>query len=518
MTGDQPGRILIASNRGPVSFTMDDDGSVTPRRGAGGLVSGLSSVAGQASVLWVCAALSDADRLAARNAPGGLIDLTEAQGVGDGAGSAVRMLDIPTATFLRAYNSVANSTLWFVHHMLFDTPDEPNFGLPFRREWHSFRSYNAAFAAALAKGASDQEPTPVRVRAMVQDYHLPLVPRMLAEQCPDVRIAHFSHTPWAPPDYYRLLPADVGRDVLDGILGADHAGFLCRRWADAFIACCAEFLGAEVDPCGLTVRHRGHVTTVGVHALGVDAAELRDRAAATDVQAHVAALDEITRGRRLIVRVDRTELSKNIVRGLAAYRELLISHPEWRGRVIHLAFAYPSRHDLPEYREYTGRVQRMAAEIVDEFGTDDWDPLILQVNDDYPRSLAAFQLADVLLVNPIRDGMNLVAKEGPILSGRDCVLVLSTEAGAAAELGQDAVLVNPFDVTQTAEALHQALTMPGSQRQRRRDALARSGAALPPTAWLQTQLDALDAGAAETEQAARKPRRRLGARLARRPG
>jgi trehalose 6-phosphate synthase len=498
MASDQEsGRVLIASNRGPVSFTMADDGSVVARRGAGGLVSGLSSVMGQASVLWVCAALSDADRAAARSAPDGLIEMSD--GADGGPGSAVRMLDIPAATFQRAYNSVANSTLWFVHHMLYDTPEQPSFGLAFRREWESFRSYNTAFAAALAKGASDQEPTPVRVRAMIQDYHLPLVPRMLAEQCPDVRIAHFSHTPWAPPDYYRLLPAEVGREVLDGMLGADHTGFLCRRWADSFVACCAEFLGAEVDPRTGAVRHRGHVTTVGVHPLGVDAAELRDRAAAPDVQAQVAALTEGTAGRQLIVRVDRTELSKNIVRGLAAYRELLASHPEWHGRVTHLAFAYPSRHDLPEYREYTGRVQRMAAEIVDEFGTDDWDPLILQVNDDYPRSLAAYQLADVLLVNPIRDGMNLVAKEGPILAGRGCALVLSSEAGAAAELGPDAILVNPFDVTQTAEALHRALSMPEAERQRRRAALAQAGAALPPTAWFQAQLDALDTGGALDE-------------------
>jgi trehalose 6-phosphate synthase len=239
------------------------------------------------------------------------------------------------------------------------------------------------------------------------------------------------------------------------------------------------------------VTHRGHVTTIGVHALGVDAAELRDRAAAPDVQAQVAALSATTKGCLLIVRVDRTELSKNIVRGLAAYRELLVSHAQWRGRVTHLAFAYPSRHDLPEYREYTARVQRMAAEIVDEFATDDWNPLILQVNDDYPRSLAAYQLADVLLVNPIRDGMNLVAKEGPILARNGCALVLSTEAGAAAELGPDAILVNPFDVTQTAEALHKALTMSESERVRRRIALAQAGAALPPTAWFQAQLDAL---------------------------
>jgi trehalose 6-phosphate synthase len=520
----QPPRVLIASNRGPVSFTRGEDGSLVARRGAGGLVSGLSSVGGE--VLWVCAALSDADREAARSAPGGRIDAGPAAGLlgggapGDsdgaaaGARSAVQMLDIPPVIFQRAYNSVANSTLWFVHHMLYDTPNQPGFGIPFRREWDSFRSYNAAFAAALAKGAAPgpADPAGTAARAMVQDYHLPLVPRMLAESGTGARIAHFSHTPWAPPEYYRLLPGDVGREVLDGMLGADHAGFLCRRWADAFLACCAEFLGAEVDTERGLVRHRGHVTTVGVHPLGVDEGELRDRAAAADVQAHAAVLRAAAQDRQLIVRIDRTELSKNIVRGLAAYRELLVTHPEWRGRVTHLAFAYPSRHDLPEYREYTAQVQRMAAEIVDEFGTDDWDPLILQVNDDYPRSLAAYQLTDVLLVNPIRDGMNLVAKEGPILAQRGCVLVLSTEAGAAAELGRDALLVNPFDVTQTAEALHQALLMPDTERHQRRTALAQAAAALPPTAWLHAQLDALDGPPAGRRRSLRS---RLPGRLAR---
>jgi trehalose 6-phosphate synthase len=491
------GRILIASNRGPVSFTRGEDGNLTRHRGAGGLVSGLSAVAGQADVLWVCAALSDADRAAARAAPDGRIDAGTSNGDYTESGSAVRMLDIPATTFHRAYNGVANSTLWFVQHMLYDTPNRPNFGLAFCREWESFRGYNATFAAALAHGAGDpgvgsQGSRGGGVRAMVQDYHLTLVPRMLADLRPDIRIAHFSHTPWAPPDYFRLLPDRVGREVLEGILGADHAGFLAQRWADAFLDCCREFLGAHVDPAARTVTHRGHVTSVGVHALGVDAADLRQRASAADVQAQVTALTAACGDRKVIVRVDRTELSKNIVRGLLAYRELLITHPEWRGRVTHIALAYPSRHDLPEYREYTASVQRIASEIEDEFGTDDWDPLLLAVNDDYPRSLAAYRLADVLLVNPIRDGMNLVAKEGPILSQRSCALVLSTEAGAAAELGPHALLVNPFDVSATARALHEALTMPDAQRMARSAALAQAGGALPPTAWFQAQLDGLD--------------------------
>jgi trehalose 6-phosphate synthase len=247
-----------------------------------------------------------------------------------------------------------------------------------------------------------------------------------------------------------------------------------------------------VDRARQQVSYQGHVTGIGVHPLGVDAGELSSRAAEPDVMARVAALAEAAGGRKLIVRIDRTELSKNIVRGLAAYRELLATHPEWHGRVMHLAFAYPSRHDLPEYREYAARVQRMAREISEEFGTGDWDPLILAVDDDYARSLAAYRLAEVLLVNPIRDGMNLVAKEGPILSERGCALVLSREAGAAAELGADALVVDPFDVSGTARALHEALVMPEPERRRRAASLARAASALPPARWFADQLAALE--------------------------
>src|SRR5580700_11072724 len=319
MSAEPAGRVLIASNRGPVSFSLGDDGRLTSRRGAGGVVSGLAALAGRAEVLWVCAALNDADRAAARAAPDGRLDVSPAgDAVPHGPESMVRMLDIPAPVFDRAYNGIANSTLWFIHHLLYDTPNQPLFGLAFRREWESFRAYNAAFADALAQGAG---PERGGARAMVQDYHLTLVPRMLAERRPDLAIAHFSHTPWAPPDYFALLPDDVAGEVLEGILGADHAGFHARRWADAFLDCCEAVLGAQVDRAAQTVRHAGHTTTVGVHPLGVDAAQLRARAAADDVQAHIAALGEAAGGRKLIVRIDRTELSKNIVRGLAAYRE-----------------------------------------------------------------------------------------------------------------------------------------------------------------------------------------------------
>jgi len=519
MSYDSSGRVLVASNRGPLSFTLAPDGTLSARRGGGGgLVSGvlpgLMRVAAAGEVLWICAALSDADREAARRysreerfgitaggtSGGGGVPGSEAT---SGGQILVRPLDIPDPVFQGAYNSVANATLWFVHHMLFDTPVRPSFGPAFRRDWGSYVAYNESFARALAEGAEGTERTGAgnteragsargtRPRVLVQDYHLTLVPRMLRELIPGIRIAHFSHTPWAPVEYYRMLPDDVGRAILDGILGADHAGFLCQRWADAFLDCCAALLGAQVDKAAGTVIHRGHVTGVAVHPLGIDATELRARAFAADVEEQVAVLAAAARGRKLLVRVDRTELSKNILRGLAAYRELLATRSQWRGQVVHIVFAYPSRAGVPGYREYTDQVRRLAREITEEFGTADWDPLIFEVRDDYPRSLAACRLADVLVVNPVRDGMNLVAEEGPVLSERGCALVLSREAGAADLLGPDALLVNPYDVSRTADAMHQALSMDEDERRRRCAALAAAVTSRPPGQWLADQLDAL---------------------------
>jgi trehalose 6-phosphate synthase len=473
-------RILVASNRGPVSYTLEDDGTVTSKRGGGGLVAGLSAASSATEVVWVCAALSEADRTASRKAPGGRLTLE-----GDHEG-VVRMLPIDALTFHRAYNAVANSTLWFLHHLLYDTPFQPDFNETFRKDWHAYEAYNRAFADALAEEAAEG------AKVVVQDYHLTMTPALLRARRPDVRIGHFSHTPWAPPDYFRMLPGDVAVQVLEGTLGADHAGFLTARWARAFAECCADVLDAKVDRDAMTVEHLGRVTRLGVHALGADGEFLRHRASQPDVELRRAVLKEQVGDRKLLLRVDRTELSKNIVRGLRAYRDLLRRYPQWRGNVVHIAFAYPSRHDLPEYREYTAAVQRIGTEIEEEFGSEDWQPVILAVDDDFARSLAAYRLADVLLVNPLRDGMNLVAKEVPVVSERGCTLVLSREAGAFEELGDDAIGINPYDVNGTADALHQALSMDEREREERTKRLAAAATALPPVRWFADQLAALD--------------------------
>ena len=421
-------QVLVASNRGPVSYEVQEDGSLSPRRGGGGLVSGLSAIGPEAGALWVCSALSDGDREAVR------------QGVGE---DGVRMLAIPADVHADAYNGIANSVLWFVHHMLYQTPLEPVFDAEFRRQWASYEAYNRAFAEALAGQAAPG------AAVLVQDYHLTLVPGMLRELRPDLRIGHFSHTPWAPPEYFRMLPDDIAGQVLRGMLGAD-ADFLRER------------------------SHRADVTE--------RMTALRDEiGSAPDGTA-----------RRTIVRVDRTELSKNIVRGLLSYRQLLDDHPEWRERVVHVAFAYPSRQDLAVYRDYTAEVQRLADELNSQYGTPGWTPVVLHVKDDFARSLAAYRLADVALVNPIRDGMNLVAKEMPLVSDEGCALVLSREAGAHEELGEDAITVNPYDVVGTARALHEALSVGPEERAERSKRLAAAATALPPAQWFLDQLHALE--------------------------
>ncbi|MFI5876573.1 trehalose-6-phosphate synthase [Streptomyces sp. NPDC051445] len=461
-THDTPARaaeVLVASNRGPVSYEVGDDGSLHAKRGGGGLVSGLSAIGPDAGALWVCSALSDGDR----------------EAVGRGVGEeGVRMLDIPADVHADAYNGIANSVLWFVHHLLYQTPVEPAFDTGFRRQWASYETYNRAFAQALAEEAADG------AAVLVQDYHLCLVPGMLRELRPDLRIGHFSHTPWAPVDYFAMLPGDIREQLLRGMLGADRLGFLTRRWADAFTACSTEFAGGPGS------------TRIGVHSLGADADFLRERAHRPDVDERLAALRaEIGEGRKAIVRVDRTELSKNIVRGLLAYRQLLEDRPDWRERVVHVAFAYPSRQDLAVYRDYMAEVQRLSEEINDRYGTPGWTPVLLNLKDDFARSLAAYRLADVALVNPIRDGMNLVAKEVPVVSEEGCALVLSREAGAYWELREDAITVNPYDVLETARALHEGLSMKPEERAERTKRLAAAATALPPAQWFLEQLNAL---------------------------
>jgi trehalose 6-phosphate synthase len=465
--------LLVASNRGPLSVAAVEDGDDEIRRGGGGLVSGMqTALAATPHAVWVCAAMNERERTLARRVQHGRISDEPAVAEAMRGDFDVRMLSIDAPTFRNAYNGVANSTLWFTLHQLYDLPTQPSFDASWRRQWASYVRYNQAFADALADEAAPN------AAVMVQDYHLFLVPRMLRKLRDDLRIAHFTHTPWVSPDYFMTLPDDVAAAVVDGMLGADLLGFHTERWARLFRETARRVAGTE--PAG-----------VRVFPLGTDADWMRKLAGRRNVDSELRVIDDIAGDRLVIGRIDRTELSKNVWRGLLAYRELLRRYPEWRGRVMHVVYNNPSREDLPSYREYTARIERLAEEIDYEFSTDDWTPLVLDIVDDYPAALAVLRRSDVVFVNSLRDGMNLVVQEGVLISEREPAVVVSREAGVAELLGDDALCVNPFDVSATAEALHQALSMPVAERANRAARMRAAVSQLPPAEWFQAQLEAL---------------------------
>ena len=449
---------MVVSNRGPLSFTRQPDGRLVAKRGAGGLVSSLGPLVRGMDALWMAAAMSDADRAAAES------------GTIEAEGFRFRSLDIDADTFRMFYDVVANSTLWFLYHGLFDLPRRPRLDRHWRKAWDAYRAVNRTFARAVI----DEAPEGAVV--LVQDYHFALVGTWLAQERRDLRSVHFNHVPFCDANAIRVLPTEVAEELLVGMTSHLSCGFHSSPWAANFTECCAAILGFEPDTF--------------VSPLTPDADDLARVAASDECTKQLARLEERVGRRKLIVRVDRIELSKNVLRGFWAFDELLETRPEWRGEVMFAALVYPSRDSLPEYLAYRQEVEGLAALLNAKWGTQDWTPVLVDTADNFPQSVAALRRYDVLLVNPIRDGLNLVAKEGPLLNERDGVLVLSREAGVWDELGSIAVGVNPFDVGATAASLAFALSLGPDERTRHAAALRKAASARAPRDWLDDQIRA----------------------------
>jgi trehalose 6-phosphate synthase len=400
--------------------------------------------------------MSDADRMAAA---GGLAKVD---------GIDLVMLQPDPVTYRMAYDVVANSTLWFCHHHLFDLARRPRLDRFWTEAWEHYRELNQAFAAVICETAAPG------ATVLVQDYHLSLLPGMLATQRADLRTVHFTHTPFADPSAIRILPARAAQELLAGMAGAAGCGFHTTRWEAAFLACCADN-DVEAPP-------------TFVSPLSPDPEYLARRATSPRCAAAGEHLDALIGDRQMVLSVDRVEPSKNLLRGFWSFDELLHRYPEMRENVVLLSFAYPSRQSLPEYLAYATEIEHTAQRVNDTWGTDDWTPVLLDVADDVDRSFAALMRYDVLLANPLRDGLNLVAKEGPLLNSNDGVLALSREAGSFSELHEEAVEVNPFDVTGTAEVLLQALEMSPEERRRRAQALRTLVLRCKPDQWLTDQI------------------------------
>jgi trehalose 6-phosphate synthase len=285
-----------------------------------------------------------------------------------------------------------------------------------------------------------------------------------------------------------VLPTDVRTAIHESLLAADVVGMHTARYVRSFLQCVEEFTDAQVDRRTATCEFRGRRVRVRSYPISVDPAEFERLAASDAVTAAEASVLE-ARPERLLLRVDRSDPSKNIVRGFAAFDLFLADHPEWQGRITMLALLDPSRPEIPEYAEYMGAIQRAARALNDRYYSTGWTPVDLRVSDNFPEAVAAYKHYDILLVNAIFDGMNLVAKEAPLVNTRDGVLILSENTGVYEELRDHVIGVNPFDIQQQADAIHSALEMPAAERAARVEAIRRHVRDNDISGWITAQLD-----------------------------
>jgi trehalose 6-phosphate synthase len=488
--------LVLLSNRGPVSFDRDTAGR-TVNRGSGGLVSALSGLAEHLDdAVWVCGAATAEDTAVATEVNGSILVQTTpfphlVEGEPDGAAIRVRLVVTDPAAYADFYSVWSNPILWFIQHGLYGRALSP---VLTQAEHDAFENGYAAVNRVYADAvAQEVHARGGKALVLLQDYHFYLVAERVRELCPDVVLTHFVHIPWPGPDEWRILPADIRERLLRGLLGSDVVGFHTRRYARHFVLCAQELLGLPVDLDDLTVTVGDRTVRARYYPISVDPAALDATLASDEVASHVAMLRYmfLDGDRQLILRVDRTDPSKNVVRGFLAFGTLLDQHPELVGKVSFLALLQPSRTDVPEYADYIALIGAVVAEINARHTKDGRQPIDLRMVEDFHLAVAAYSICDVLLVNALADGMNLVTKEVAIVNRRGGVLALSETAGAHEELGEFAITLHPFDVQQMADALYRALTMPMDERHRRLAGAAEQVRTYNIGRWLNEQLDDL---------------------------
>lgn len=466
---------IIVSNRAP----YEPAGPLRFRRGSGGLVTALLSVAEATGASWIACARTDTERSLAR---------TRGSVMASSAGRpplTIHYVDPGEEAYELHYSVISNPLLWFVQHHLWDLPRQPVINQRIHDAWsRGYMEVNRLIAEKVVEVASQSKAPPV---LLIQDYHLYPLAGFVRHQIPDVAMQHFIHIPWPAADYWKVLPASMRDAIFGGLLANDVIGFQTNSDVWRFLNGCAELMGLRVDHQEQAVLHRGRVVWVRAYPISIDASSLDRVAAAPETRSELVRLRS-SAIHKLIVRVDRTDPSKNILRGFLAFERLLAAHPEHIGKVQFWAFLQPSRQGVSVYRSYLKSIDKTARSINRRFARPDWMPIRLEYGENIHRAVAGYAGFDVLLVNPIYDGMNLVAKEGAYLNRRDGVIVLSENAGAFEELRDNVIGVNPFDVEATAQAIHRALTLPQESRAAMASSLRAAVRERDITRWVQQQL------------------------------
>ena len=473
--------LILASNRGPVEHHALPDGRTEARRGSGGVVTALNSLAHMLEFTWVASAVGEGDRRASEGSRGARIKSPI-----PGHKIYTRFVVIPRKVYHKYYNIFCNPLLWFLQHYMWNSPYNPNLDANVHDAWaEGYVEVNRAFADVVVEEASTSSKTPV---IMVHDYHLYLAPHYIREALPNAIIHHFTHIPWPSPRYWQLLPSSILRSICQSLCASDIVGFQTPHDVRNFLDSCEEFLPEfEIDHVGRAVFANGHKTMVRAYPISIDAEEIVRIASSPRALDYEQKLKPLC-NESTMIRVDRAEPSKNVVRGFKAYGLLLARYPELRGRVNFLAFLVPSRTHIRQYQRYMDEIKQTIADINATYGTDEWTPISTFLENNYTQAIAGMKLYDVMLVNSVIDGMNLVAKEGPIVNGRDGVLILSETTGAYKQLHGGALNVSPSDIEGTMQAMYQALTMDPEERKRRSSELAQTIEREDISNWLCTQL------------------------------
>lgn len=479
--GDRP--VIIAANRSPITFERNEAGDLTFSRGTGGLITALTGLARYLPVTWIACRRTEVDQ----EWKSGDVSLDEETSLN------IRFLDPGVEAYENYYNVIANPLLWFLQHTLWDLSRSPVIS---RKTWdaweNGYKTVNQLFAKDIVQRMKNLKESPL---VMLQDYHLYLTGRYIREQHqvkPTPTLMHFVHIPWPGPEYWRILPPAMRQTILDGLCAVDLLGFQTREDSLNFIRTVETYLPRVfVKYKDGRVWYRNHSTHVKDFPISIDVEGLRETAASQEVKNYRKEIQELANDYQLILRVDRIEPSKNILRGFQAFQEMLELHPEHLEKVKFLAILIPSRMEVVEYTTYLDDMMAVAGRINAQYGNADWEPIRILASENYPRAIAAMQCSDVLLVNAIADGMNLVAKEGPILNQKNGVLILSERAGAHQQLEPGALIISPCDVYATAEALHQALTMPPASRKEQADLLRWMIEREDIVSWLYAQLEAV---------------------------
>ncbi|MBM3667674.1 MAG: trehalose-6-phosphate synthase [Actinobacteria bacterium] len=471
--------LTIVSNRGPAEFGLDEAGRRTARRGGGGLVTALTGLVTHRKALWIASAMTEEDSAVAAESARGSIEIEL-----EGTTYDICMVASDPSAYDRFYNVIANPILWFIQHYLWDLSNAPDIRRAEIEAWeHGYKVVNADVAEAVL-GAIEGQESPL---VMLHDYHLYTCPGLIRAARPDAFLHYFVHIPWSQPDSWRILPNRWREEIFHSMLANDIIGFHTTAYWRNFLQCCRELMELETDYERGAVRYEGREIWVRAYPLSIDAQRLY-RAAATPEVAEYE--QEVLRRRRehLILRVDRADLSKNVLRGFTAFDTFLDQHPEFHEKVTFIAHLQPSRLDVPEYAEYMERIEALVAVVNQRHGTTDWMPIDLRIYENFLEAVARYKQFDLLIVNSLFDGMNLVAKEAPAVNTRDGVVMLSENTGAHEELGDCTLSVNPFDIQEQADTIHRALTMEPEEKRLRSERLKSIISERDPGNWIEEQV------------------------------